>query len=439
MRASRAVFGLPAAESIVLNKAMIERGLYNSRAASGVFFAEEFGSQTSAAINAAIEAAESAGGGLVQLLGGSYELSSAIVPKSSVTLQGLGAATRLVQKGSAALAQGSDTALTRFKCRDLTFVYDHATPSQDHTALDLRSHNYCNFADLVFEDYATATAGSPSNDGQIIAKINPDYDGSPAQNAIFNNYENWEVEECRIGVWYEGLDDNSTPDPDPASGSYEVTSSISGNYWRGITFRRVYLSAIHAKQWVDSEKWYGMYAQAAEDDCILINLNTDETNWWQVDRFFFSGPTVTYAPSGVTESTVNAFRLGPGTFRTVVNDLVTDKPWTNFLDDDSAISYYLTGDLGDGYNGGKLGVAQKGIGTFNHGSATIVAGQTQKAVSHGLRRAPTNGEIVIAPREDMGSHRWWISGHGAATFTIDIDSTDGSDLTFTWTGQLGEL
>lgn len=394
------------------------------------------------AINNAIIVANSIGyRTIVRLDPAQYLISGPILLLSNVTLDLNGA--ELIQTGASAISQSSGGYVTNAWVRGGTIKYSSDSPAQTDCGLLLRSINHSCIEDIIFEDFDTETStGSGTNDGQIIVKLAPNYAGTPAQNCVGNVFRRLRTPRdsggARIVVWYEGLDDSSTPDPDPASGSYSVTSSISGNTWYDIWIRSVTGAGIYGKQWADSEKYFGGYMQANEDNVVLINLNTDDTNWWQIDRFNFYGMTLTYAPDVNDESTINAFRIGPGAFRIFGQGIITDKEWTNFLVDNDSISYYISGDPGDGYNSGKMGVWQKNMGTFNHGSATVASGSTQKVVTHGMRRRPTTGEIILSPRDDLDGRDFWISGIGDSTFTIDISSADGgADHVFAWMVNTG--
>lgn len=73
------------------------------------------------------------------------------------------------------------------------------------------------------------------------------------------------------------------------------------------------------------------------------------------------------------------------------------------------------------------------------GSATITAGGTSVAVTHGLGTTPTR--VFLTPTTDWGLaadpflRRWWVSAKGATTFTITISTAHGSDISFDWRAQ----
>jgi len=77
-----------------------------------------------------------------------------------------------------------------------------------------------------------------------------------------------------------------------------------------------------------------------------------------------------------------------------------------------------------------------GYTTENSGTATITAEQTSVDVTHSLVATPTR--IQLTPTTDTAGKRYWISVKGATTFTITIDSTHTSDISFDWRAVVGE-
>lgn len=77
-----------------------------------------------------------------------------------------------------------------------------------------------------------------------------------------------------------------------------------------------------------------------------------------------------------------------------------------------------------------------GYVTENSGTATVTAGTTSVNVTHGLATTPTR--VILTPTTDTGGKRYWVSAKGATTFTITIDSTHTSDISFDWRAQVGE-
>jgi hypothetical protein len=71
-----------------------------------------------------------------------------------------------------------------------------------------------------------------------------------------------------------------------------------------------------------------------------------------------------------------------------------------------------------------------GFVTENNGTATIPAGQTSVVISHFMALTPTR--IMLNPTIDTKGKRYWVSAKTASNFTISIDSSDASDITFDW-------
>ena len=77
-----------------------------------------------------------------------------------------------------------------------------------------------------------------------------------------------------------------------------------------------------------------------------------------------------------------------------------------------------------------------GYTTENSGTSTITAAQTSIDVTHSLVSTPSR--IQLTPTTDTAGKRYWISAKGATTFTITIDSTHTSDISFDWRAAVGE-
>jgi hypothetical protein len=408
----------------------------------------------SAAIQAAIDAVLSAGGGRVHVPAGSYVIGTSLKPKTGVLISGDGYGTQLIQKAANLWETTTLTTVTRCCIENFRHTYAHATPAQTHAAMMLRSHSYCVFQNLWFDGYATST-GAGANDGQTIIKVMPDSTaaGLDAKNFVLNSIRNIYVDACRIGVYVEGKDNSSTPATTHTGGSYSVSNAVSGNTWDNIVLRAVYYKGLEVKQWADSEAFYSFWAQAWEEGVTLIDLNTDATNFWQVDRFTFIRPVLTYQDSQITDGTlVTGIRLGPGTLMHYFYNVITDKVWDAdkaspvvspaFFVDDSSTSYWMSmASTGEGTNRYSC-IHHKGMKSTNQGTATIAATTTSITVAHNMRRAPTGGEIQVTPLSNLEvgsvSRSFWVSTVGATNFVINISSAYASaDLNFAWRVELG--
>jgi hypothetical protein len=101
----------------------------------------------------------------------------------------------------------------------------------------------------------------------------------------------------------------------------------------------------------------------------------------------------------------------------------------------------LTGNLGVGVNNPNCAVTRivrnnLGFVTANSGTATITSGQTYVNVTHALEETP--GRVILTPTTDTGGKRFWVSAKSSSTFTITIDSTYTSNITFDWRATVGE-
>ena len=71
---------------------------------------------------------------------------------------------------------------------------------------------------------------------------------------------------------------------------------------------------------------------------------------------------------------------------------------------------------------------------YNFGNTTVVIGDTYVDVAHNLPYTPT--KVMITPTSNIGTRSMWVSNKGAATFRINIDSTDTVDHTFDWEAEV---
>ncbi len=73
-------------------------------------------------------------------------------------------------------------------------------------------------------------------------------------------------------------------------------------------------------------------------------------------------------------------------------------------------------------------------GGTNRGTATLSSGDTYVDVSHYISSTPTN--VGITPSTNLGTRSFWVDTIGAATFRININSSDVIDHTFLWRAEV---
>lgn len=66
----------------------------------------------------------------------------------------------------------------------------------------------------------------------------------------------------------------------------------------------------------------------------------------------------------------------------------------------------------------------------NTGVATILSGNTDVTVTHGLGITPALDEIKVTPGGDV---QWWVSNRNTTTFRINASAAVGADTDFGWT------
>lgn len=281
----------------------------------------------------AIDNVHSSGGGYVEFGIGPYNIKKSIRLRDGVSIIGAVGKTHIILHEQAiAFTQDENESLNGITVANLYLI---STSKSVVKAFSLKGHENSNFENLSFSGFENAT----------IFDIRPASKKKPAQNAVFNHYSNIYSDGCNVCVVYHG----------------QKYSVISNNVWRNIVFRKVYKSAIEAQQWVDSEKWYNLYAQAFDDDVILINLNTSNDEWEQVDRFHFYSPTLVYSPTIHKTNSIHAIRFGKGTFKHFMFGVISDKTWEKFVVDDGARSFYiLKGSSGMGFKENP-GIISKGF------------------------------------------------------------------------------
>ena len=259
------------------------------------------------------------GGGYIKLGPGIFILKNPIILRNNVQIEGTDKFTILKFFGNIAFTQNEDEILDSIIVKNLQI---EISTDKEFTVFHLHGHTNC-----IFENIKIT-----SNPKTTVFFIEPKGKAVPPRNAVFNTYRNIYVTECGKCVIYNG---DGIPPKEPFA-------VISNNVWENIIFRKVYIKAIEAIKWVDSEKWYNLYAQAFDENVILIDLNLSRDTWMQVDRFHFYSPTLVYTPQlKKSKQKPIAIRLGKGVAKVFVKGVITDKIWDNFLIDDGATSYYV--------------------------------------------------------------------------------------------------
>jgi hypothetical protein len=79
-------------------------------------------------------------------------------------------------------------------------------------------------------------------------------------------------------------------------------------------------------------------------------------------------------------------------------------------------------------------VEQGAVMERTSGSTTIPTGDSYVDVTHGTSSTPS--KVRITPTSNLGTRSFWVSAKGAATFRININSTDIIDHTFDWEAEV---
>ena len=269
--------------------------------------------KASEGIQDAIDYAANAGGGIVYLDNGIYKLEKPIYLKSSVSLLGKPNLSKIIVESEIAITQKNEDIIDSIVIKDLIFINGNKdkTKSVFYISGGLQNSRFESLRFLGFDD-------------QTIFYIAPDFKGKPPRNVIFNKFKDIIVDACGKCIVY----------------SAKPYSVVSENTWENVILKKVNQKAIEAVNWVDTEKWYNLYARAMRSNVILIDINA--YNLEHAHGFHFYSPTLVYDRSlKNSPKKPSAIRVGKGTIRNVFIGVATDKKWDSFLIDDSADSYYI--------------------------------------------------------------------------------------------------
>lgn len=72
----------------------------------------------------------------------------------------------------------------------------------------------------------------------------------------------------------------------------------------------------------------------------------------------------------------------------------------------------------------------KETATSYYGTVTLLAETTSVIHTHSVGSTPDR--VFISPVTDTLDLSWWVSAVGATTFTVETNTTGGSDITWVW-------
>lgn len=259
-----------------------------------------------------LDLASKNGGGIINFYAGIYKLKKPIYLKSNVSLIGKNGLTKFLLYSDYGFIVNNEDIVDSITLKDI--VFENANPMLKAVFLIKGGLQNSKFQSLKFYNFKN----------QTLFYLNPDYKGKPPRNIIFNEFMNIYANNCNKCVIYDG-------------NPYSV---ISENVWINVRFMAVFNKAIEAINWVDTEKWYNLYANAVKQDVILIDINAN--NLEHAHGFHFYSPTLVYDWSLIKSAQKPvAIRLGKNTIRNIFIGVSTDKKWDKFFIDDDAYSYYI--------------------------------------------------------------------------------------------------
>ncbi len=266
----------------------------------------------SANLQELIDNASNRGGGIITFSAGIYKLRKPIYLRKNVSLIGKYGLTKILLYSDYGFIINNEDIVDSIIVKDLTI--ENTNQASKSAFLIKGGLQNSKFQNLKFYNFKN----------QILFYLNPEYNGKPPRNIIFNEFMNIYADSCNKCVVYNG-----TPH-----------SLISENVWINIKFMAVFGKAIEVINWVDTEKWYNLYAKAVKEDVILIDINAN--NLEHAHGFHFYSPTLVYDWSLIKSAQKPvAIRFGKNTIRNIFIGVSTDKKWDKFFIDDGAYSYYI--------------------------------------------------------------------------------------------------
>lgn len=261
----------------------------------------------------AVDFAHKHGGGIIYFSPGSYKLKTPLNLKSNVSLYGHQGLTKILIYSKEAFIVNKEDSVSFIHIKDL--IFENKNTGYSNVFLIEGGLQNSIFENLRFY----------GNEKQTLYYLQPNSrQKPPAGNVIFNEFKNIYADKCGRCIIYEG----------------KPYSIISENTWFNIKLMNVYSKAVDVINWVDTEKYYNLYAMAVNSDIILIDINA--YNLEHAHGFHFYSPTLVYSWSlSKNEKKPIGIRLGRNSIRNIFIGVSTDKKWDRFFVDDEAFSYYI--------------------------------------------------------------------------------------------------
>lgn len=196
--------------------------------------------------------------------------------------------------------------------------------------------------------------------------------------------------------------------------SYSNFISIIGNQFESLAAGNVVLLGnkhiVSGNQFLNIGKGAGV-ANSAAGVYTNSNFSIISSNYFNSDG------------SGVTNGTQAFVFVDSNTTGNLICDNVFD-----------------TSNGGSGYPNIKFGTGtsnrigrNSGWTTEASGTSSITSAATSVTVSHGLSATPTLQQITVTPQSTLGSAaKFWVSNATSSNFTINVDATPGSTISFGW-------
>ncbi len=448
-----------------------------------------------AAIQAAIDAVSTAGGGVVHLPAGNYKIFSGLsFSGSDVSIVGDGwGATKLICTFASGdiLALGDGTANPN-NCTISDLTITSTVPKTSGAAIVMRNAYNCKAERFRIDDNMYDGLVIDGGAGQFINHIDRfvinsgrrgivlSRDGTLPQDVFISNGVVANCTDAGLymrhcsGIYFTYVDFltcNKGITSFPALGERVVAIFMSGviadstasHGWEITTNGGLVGEWILTNCWASScgsvSSDAGMRIDEGSGTIDGISVSNASITWGQgygvllgpSENVYFSNPRIHCNSragsvdgfavlSGVSKWGILGGAIGLGGIFTTNNQRYGIFINTGSSDNFSIIGVNLTGNttgsLSDGSTGTNKTISgNAGCKTANQGTATIGAGLTTVSIAHGLVVTPAKEDIQITPVSD-GPERYWVSATTSTTFTISLSGATGADRFFGWSARI---
>lgn len=410
-------------------------------------------SDDSPAIQSAINAARTAGGGRVHVPPGTYLIQSTLrVTGNNIRFAGDGAASMILCGGNLQRYMFEIVGPARdVDVSQLFFIGRGGGPSHPagvHAAagtsrIQVNHCRFYNLGDYGGVDFSSSQAGTIHGNFSLNCWKGISVSGTVPDHAIIVSSN--VIQDCNVGIALEfgrnivvtgntieytknsgnfGIQVIGTTDVNVSNNSIYAPGNSIGN---GIAFGPENINYGNAKRPKVTGNSvtgfaYGIRAQTVTDGIIASNTVKGQSLFGiALERSNTGNPSArNIVSSNVVDVVTSAVGIGEtaggGDNNTIENNRITNSSKPVVL---------------SGTNSKARG--NTGFTTENAGEAIIASGATSVIVSHGLAEPPTLKDISVTATNSLGkASKYWISDATPTTFVINVNTTPGATATFVW-------